>query len=191
LTGNRSEIHDGVAALYWHALYTRHQHERFVARYLSNFGHKIFLPLYSATHRWQDRTKQLWLPLFPGYVFIQGGLERRTQIVSAPGVSMIVGWAGRPAVIPQEEIDAVRHMVESPLRIEPHSYLQCGERVRINAGPLQGVQGFLVRKKNLFRVVVSLEVLGRSAGVEIDMSSIERLVSPELALATQSLPACI
>lgn len=104
---------------------------------------------------------------------------------------MIVGWAGRPAVIPQEEIDAVRRMVESPLRIEPHSYLQCGERVRINDGPLQGVQGFLVRKKNLFRVVVSLEVLGRSAGVEIDMSSIERLVSPDLASATQSLPACI
>jgi transcription antitermination factor NusG len=191
LMGNKPEVQSTGAVLHWHALYTRHQHEQSVARHLSNCGHKVFLPLYSVTHKWQDRTKQLHLPLFPSYVFFQGGLDRQTQIVSAPGVSSIVGWAGRPAIIPQEEIDTVLRMVESPFHIESHAYLQCGERVRIKDGPLQGVEGVLVRKKNLFRLVVSLKLLGRSAAVEISMSSIERVVPSHLAIETQQLPTCI
>jgi transcription antitermination factor NusG len=160
---------------HWHALYTRHQHEKSVAQTLANKGHEIFLPLIGAMHQWQDRTKQLWLPLFPKYVFIRGGLDRRIQVLSTPGLSHIVGSAGHPAIIPQNQMDAVRRMIESSLQVESHSFLQAGDRVRVEAGPLKGIEGVLVRQKNKCRLVVSVELLGSAAAVEIDISCVTRI----------------
>jgi transcription termination/antitermination protein NusG len=71
LTENGTEAPTPGVGLNWYALYTRHQHEKAVAQILTNKGLEVFLPLYSVAHRWQDRTKQLWLPLFPCYVFLQ------------------------------------------------------------------------------------------------------------------------
>lgn len=159
----------------WHALYTRHHHEKPIARMLFSKGHEVFLPMYAASRRWQDRIKHLSLPLFPCYVFIRGGLDRQLQIMSTPGVFSLVGWAGHPAAIPENQIEGLRQMADSSMRIQPHAYLACGDRVRIKSGTLQGLEGILVRKKNVSRLVVSLEMLGRSAAVEIDASCLETL----------------
>jgi len=190
-TENGLKAEDPGVACHWYALYTRHQHEKAVARILSNKGHDVFLPLYGAAHRWQDRTRQLSLPLFPCYVFLRGGLDRQLQILTTPGVYTIVGWAGRPAVIPQAEIDAVRQLVESFLRVEPHPFLKCGDRVRVKSGSLQGLEGILVRKKNVFRLVISVEMLGRSAAVEVDRSCLERVSSPHAWVAPQQVSSRI
>jgi transcription antitermination factor NusG len=189
--GNESEIQDSGAEREWHALYTRHQHEKPIARILSNKGHEVFLPLYAVTRQWQDRTMPLVLPLFPCYVFVRGGLDRQIQILSTPGVFAIVGWVGHPAIIPQEQIEAVRQMVESSVHIEPYPYLKCGDRMGVKSGPMQGLEGILVRKKNLFRLVISLEMLGRSAAVEIDISCVERLGPAPLQVAPHRLAACV
>lgn len=170
----------------WHALYTRHQHEKAVARALSYKGHEVFLPLVSATRHWQDRTKQLWLPLFPCYVFVRAGFERQIQILSTPGMISVVAWGGRPALIPKGQIDAVRQMIEGTFQVEPCSFLQNGTRVKVVAGPLRGIEGILVRKKDLYRLVVSVELLGRSAAVEIDISSIEASEPFPAPIATKS-----
>jgi transcription antitermination factor NusG len=157
----------------WHALYTRHQHEKPIARILSSKGHEVFLPLYAVARRWQDRSKRLCLPLFPCYVFIRGGLDHPLQILSTPGVFTVVGWAGHPAAIPESQIESLRQMTEGSTRLEPHPYPVCGDRVRVRSGTLQGLEGILVRRKNISRLVVSLEMLGRSAAVEIDASYLE------------------
>ncbi len=167
--------HDMDVSSVWYALYTRHQHEKTVAEILSKKGFQIFLPLCSAVHRWKDRIKQLSVPLFPCYVFFRGGLDRRLQIVTTPGVYVIVGTAGRPGVIPQAEIDAIRQVVESSVRVEAHPFLKCGDWVRIKSGPLEGIEGILVRKKNQFRLVLSVELLAKSAAVEVDFSTVERV----------------
>src|SRR4029077_10160466 len=159
----------------WHALYTRHKHEKAIALALSNKGFEVFLPLYSATHRWKDRNKQLLLPLFPCYVFLHGGLDRQLCIMTTPGIHMLITSGGRPAAVPDEQISAVRHLVEKTQRVEPHPFLESGDRVRVKSGPLMGVEGFLVRKKNLFRLVVSVEILGKSAATEVDASAVERV----------------
>jgi transcription antitermination factor NusG len=164
----------------WHALYTRHQYEKIVAQALSGKGFEIFLPQYRTVHRWKDRRKELVLPLFPNYVFIRGGLDRMLNILTTPGVHSVVAWGGRPADIPQEEIDVVRRLVESPLRIEPHPFLKCGDWVRIKSGPLEGIQGILVRKKSAFRLVLSVEMLAKSAAVEVDISVVERVHGAEM-----------
>ncbi len=168
----------------WYALYTRHQHEKAVAQSLSSKGFEIFLPLYTVAHRWKDRTKQLSLPLFPCYVFFRGGLDRWLQIVTTPGVNAVVGCGGRAGVIPQTEIEDVRQVVESSLRVEPHPFLNCGDRVRIKSGPLVGIEGILIRKKNLFRLILSVAMLGKSAAVEVDASLVERVAAHKTELVS-------
>lgn len=164
----------------WHALYTRHQHEKTVHQILTTKGFDTLLPLYQTARRWKDRTKLLSLPLFPCYVFLKGGLERRLDIMTTPGIHALVSSAGQPVAISPNEIDAIRRAVESGLHVEPHPLLNCGEWVRVKAGPLAGVQGILVRKKNLYRLVLSVPILGKAAAVEVDAFLVEGLSSKRL-----------
>jgi len=159
----------------WYALHTRHQHEKTVDRILINKGFDTFLPLYSTTHNWKDRTKALSLPLFPCYVFLKGGIERRLQIITTPGIHGVVSSGGRPAVIPDFEIEAIRRAVESGARVEAHPFLKCGNWVRVMCGPLTGVEGILVRKKNVSRLVLSVEILGTAAAIEVSAFHVEPL----------------
>jgi transcription antitermination factor NusG len=157
----------------WYAIYTRHQHEKVVAQILTSKGFKTFLPLCQAAHQWKDRTKELRMPLFPCYVFLNGGLERRLQIVTTPGIHGFVSYGGQPAAIPDSEIGAIRRVLESGVRIEAHPFLKSGDRVRIKSGPLAGINGILVRKKNLSRLVLSVEMLGKAASMEVDALQVE------------------
>jgi transcription antitermination factor NusG len=157
----------------WWALYTRHQHEKTVAEMLSAKGFEVFLPLYESIRRWKDRSKMLTLPLFPCYVFVRGGLNRRLQVVTTPGVHMILFRGETVAIIPEAEIQAIRKVVEGPFRVEPHPFLKCGERVRVTRGSLEGVEGVLVRKKNLYRLVLSVDMMAQSVAVEIDATDVE------------------
>jgi transcription antitermination factor NusG len=159
----------------WFALYTRHQHEKSVAQLLERKGVEVFLPLYKALHRWKDRVKELSLPLFPNYVFVLGGDERRGAILATPGVYDFVRQGGWPAPIPSQEIEAVRTAVARGLHVEPHPFLNTGDRVRVKSGPLEGVEGILVRKKGLYRLVLSVEMLERSIAVEAEAADVERV----------------
>ena len=159
----------------WYALFTRHQHEKSVAFALSSKNHEVYLPLYRSVRRWQDRAKQLLFPLFPCYVFVREGMDRQLQILTTPGVLHIVGSGGRPEIVPQSQLEAVRRIVESSFPVESHPLLQSGDRVRIKSGPLTGLEGILTRKKGLARLVVSMDLLGRSAAVEIDDLNVERI----------------
>ena len=152
----------------WYAIYTRHQHEKTVADSLSNNGIEVFLPTYGVIRQWKDRKKHLLLPLFPCYVFLHGGLERRVKILSTPGVYSFVSIGGHPAAILETEIEAIRKAVTSGLRAEPFPFLQCGDRVRVKAGPLTGIEGILIRKKSTFRLILSAELLQKSIAVEVD-----------------------
>jgi transcription antitermination factor NusG len=190
LMGNKLEAQAPGELRPWHVLYTRHQHEKPIARILSSQGQEVFLPLYAAAHRWRDRTKQLSLPLFPCYVFIRGGIDFQHQVLRTPGVFTIVGWAGHPARIPDGQIEGIRRMVESSVRVEPYPYLTCGDRVRIRWGTLRGLEGILVRNKNLSRLIISLEMLGRSAAVEIDVSCLERVAAGPIPIVPRRLSHC-
>jgi transcription antitermination factor NusG len=159
----------------WYAIYTRFRHEKTVAQILTRKGLEIFLPLYESAHRWEDRTKLVSLPLFPCYVFLKGSLDRRLDIMNTPGFHALVSTAGQPAAIPPDEIEAIRRTIESGAHVNPHPFMKCGERVRVKCGPLIDVEGILVRMKNQFRLVVSVEMLGKAVAVEVDASVVERV----------------
>jgi transcription antitermination factor NusG len=163
----------GEDAASWWAIYTRHQHEKVVAQVLSTKGFQVFLPLYDSVRRWKDRNKTLSLPLFPCYVFVHGGLGRRLQVLTTPGVHTILYNGDKIAMIPNLEIEAIRRAATAPAQVQPYPFLKCGERVRVKRGSLEGVCGILVRKKSLFRLVLSVEMLAQSVAVEIDSADVE------------------
>jgi transcription antitermination factor NusG len=157
----------------WWAIYTRHQHEKTVADMLSTKGFDVFLPLYDSMRRWKDRKKLISLPLFPCYVFVKGGFERKLQVVSTPGVHMMLYRGDKVAIIPEEEMAAIRTVVEGRFQVEPHPFLKCGQRVRVLRGAMEGVEGILTRKKNLFRLVLSVDMLAQSVAVEVNAADVE------------------
>jgi transcription antitermination factor NusG len=163
----------------WWAVYTRHQHEKAVADTLGAKGFEVFLPLYDSTRRWKDRTMVLSLPLFPCYVFVRGSLNRKLQVVTTPGIHMILYRGEQVAVIPDEEIEAIQRAVEGSSSVEPHPFLKCGTRVRVKRGPLDGVEGILIRKKNLLRLVLSVDMLAQSVSVEVLASDVEPCSAPD------------
>ncbi len=167
------DIPDAQIDAPWWAVYTRHQHEKTVAEMLVAKDFAVFLPLYETTRRWKDRKKLLALPLFPCYVFVRGGMDRKLQVVSTPGIHMILYRGDRIATIPDQEIEAIRRAVEGSYSVEPHPFLKCGMRVRVVRGALEGVEGILIRKKNLCRLILSVDMLAQSVAVEVHAADVE------------------
>lgn len=152
----------------WYALYTRHQHEKTIALHLDKLGFQVFLPMYREVHQWKDRCKIVDLPLFPSYVLFSGDLNRRIEILNVPGVYFLLNFEGKAAAIPRAELDSVCRALESKLPIEPCPFVKSGERVRVYAGPLAGVEGVVARRRDSLRLILSVETLCRSVAVEVD-----------------------
>jgi len=162
------------AGLNWYALYTCPRHEKCVAQQIEQRSIACFLPLYRSVRRWKDRRKVLELALFPGYVFVRLALQDRLRVLQLPSAVRLVSFNGQPAVLPEAEIEALRQRLTGG-GAEPHPYLRVGRRVRVCGGPMQGLEGIIVRKKDRCRVVFSLDLLMRSVAVEIDESDVEPL----------------
>ena len=94
-------------------------------------------------------------------------------MLTTPGVYMILCEGERVATIPEEEIQAIRRTVDGNIRVEPHPFLKCGEQVRVIRGSLSGLEGILVRKKNTFRLVLSVSMLAQSVAVEVYAEDVE------------------
>jgi transcription antitermination factor NusG len=159
----------------WYAAYTRANHERRVAVQLAERGLENFLPQYESVRMWKDRRVRLQMPLFPGYVFVHLALQKRMQVLHVPGVACLVGFAGRPVAVPQGEFEKIRGFLNKGFRGEPHPYLHAGRHVRVSSGPLEGMEGIVVRRKNGSRLVISLELIQRAMAVDVEEASLEAL----------------
>ncbi len=156
----------------WLAIVVKSKHEKIAARLLREKGYEEFLPLYRARRRWSNRTAELDLPLFPGYVFCRCDGDIKSRIVTTPGVLRIVGFNNRPAPIPDEEIEAIRLTLASGRPIVPWTGPRKGDMVRIVDGPLKGVFGIVERVNQERYLVVSVALLQRSVAVSIEPESV-------------------
>jgi transcription antitermination factor NusG len=161
---------DGSLQKFWYAVHVRSRFESQISTVLRSKGYEEFLPTYRCRHQWSDRAKELDLPLFPGYLFSRFDARERLSILKSPGVIGIVGLGKAPIPISDEEIEAIQAIVRSGLPAEPWTHLTVGSRVFIEAGPLAGLEGIVVNVDKKFRLVVSVRLLQRSIGVEIERS---------------------
>src|SRR6267378_4252232 len=152
----------------WFAVRVRSNYERVTAIHLRERGYEEFAPCYQTERQWSDRRKRLDQFLFPGYVFCRFDVEHRLPVLTAPGVVSLVGFGKTPSPIPEHEMQHVRSMTGSGLLVTPWPFLQLGQQVVIEHGPLEGVEGILQQVKGKFRLVVSICLLQRSVSTEVD-----------------------
>ena len=157
----------------WFAVQTRARHEKVVAQRLDERGITSFLPLVKAVHHWSDRRKTVDLPLFSCYVFakLAASSDQRFRTLTVNGVLALVGSGRRGASIPDEQIEAVRKLVQEQLPCQPYPFLKIGQRVRIRGGALEGVEGILVSQTE--NRVVSVDAIQRSLAVRIEGYDLE------------------
>jgi transcription antitermination factor NusG len=160
---------------HWYALYTWANHEKRVKQQLEQRSVESFLPVYEAVRRWKDRKMRLQVPLFPGYIFVRIALEERLNVLRVPSVVRLVGFNGHPSPLPQEEIEGLKRGLASGVQVEPHPFLTVGRRVRVKVGPLEGLKGIIIRRKNRLRIVISLDLIHRAAAVEIAAEDLEEI----------------
>ena len=177
-------LSDALQPSRWFALYTTARHEKRVAEHLLQRQIECYVPLYRSERKWSDGSRvTLELPLFPCYLFIHIQRKERGSVLAVPGALAVVGGTGgEPAALPDATIDALRSGLE--LRhAQPHPLLTVGQRVRIRSGALAGLEGIVVRNKNGFRVVMTLEHIMQSYSVEVDLEDLELLSPGDLSYA--------
>jgi transcription antitermination factor NusG len=168
----------------WYALNIFPRHEKKVAAALDRKGYEAYLPVYCGRHRSAGRFQDVWLPLFPGYVFCRFDVQCRLPILQTSGVLSIVGIGRTPMPADDSEIEAVRRLEEPSwgLKPRPWPFLRVGNRVQVVEGPLRGLEGVLIDEVKDSRFVVSLNLLQRAVAVPID----RRWVRPAETPAVQS-----
>lgn len=169
----------------WFALQVRYQYESIVTAHLSGKGYEWLLPLYKRRRRWSDRIKEIEQPLFPGYVFCRFNPLNRLPILTTPGVSLIVGYGKIPAPIDESEISAIQSAVKSGLPTQPWPFVHIGQRVRIEQGPLCGLEGTLLESRGRHRLVLSVTLLQRSMAVQVDNAWVTPITQPRLVYTVQ------
>jgi transcriptional antiterminator NusG len=162
----------------WFALQVRARQEAGVAAQLMGQGFEGFLPYYKLRKRWSDRVKQFDAPLFPGYLFCRFDPHNRLPILKTPGVIQVVSFNNVPAEVDESEIQSIQRLVASGIQHQPCPFLNVGDRVRINSGPLLGLEGLLTDVKGSHRLVLSVSLLQRSVAVEIDSAFVTALARP-------------
>jgi transcription antitermination factor NusG len=158
---------------HWYAVAVGSRHEKMVTLHLKMRGLTFFLPVYRSVRRWKDRRKELDLVLYPGYVFVNLDLRHRMRVLEAPGVLRFVTFQGHPAPVKDSEIESLTVGLARGSKAEPHPYLQRGKRVRVVRGALAGTEGIMVRRKERFRLVLSIDLIMRSMMVEVDEADVQ------------------
>ncbi len=161
---------------FWYAVYVKSRHEFRVHELLTKTGIEAFLPAVQMLRRWKDRKKLVIFPLFPGYMFVHipEQKDHMLAVLKTHGVvRFLSAKPGKPAQVPNVQINSLKTLMESKTPVEPYPYLREGQRVRIKNGSLAGVEGILVKRKGQHILVLSVDILQQGASVKIDALDVE------------------
>jgi len=157
----------------WFAVYTFSRHEKRVEQQLRVRDIESYLPLYQTPRKWRDGSKGLLqLPLFPNYLFVHIGCGGRVPVLKVPGVISVVGTGPQPCPVPDSYIGLLRDGLQHG-KIKPHPNLAAGARVQVHRGAMTGIEGVLLRHKNVLRVVLSIEMIRKSVALEVSIEDIK------------------
>jgi len=160
---------------HWYAFVTKPRHEKKISNYMEKAGIVHFLPLRKTLNQWKDRRRWVEAPLFSCYIFSYVQYVSRYDILKVPSVVRIVGFNNRPTPVRQEEIDAIRRMLQTGIELEVQEGLLPGDPVKITTGPLEGLEGILSEQRGGKWFVVYVSAIGKSVSVDISETGLEKL----------------
>jgi transcription antitermination factor NusG len=157
----------------WHAVYVRSRAEKKAHTDLQIKDIETFLPLQRKLRQWSDRKKWVEMPLIPGYLFVRISRKEYDTIFQSSYVVSYVRFEGTAAIIPENQIDYLKMMLNDDKEIEiSQENFAPGQMIEVVSGPLIGLRGKLIRNKGKSKVAVELQQLGYTAMVEIKAENI-------------------
>lgn len=159
---------------HWHAVHVKARHEKIVAQVLEEKNIEVFLPMRAIQRKWSDRTKIVDFPLFPNYLFVFIELISKKIVLQTRGVVRIIGNP-LPIEIPVEDIESIKAFIRNKVEIDPYPHFVSGKAMEVTQGPFKGIRGILDRKKGKYRLVIRMDIIHMSAGIEIDIADVRML----------------
>jgi len=161
----------------WFVLRVKPRHEKHVATAIGHNDCEHLLPQYRSRRHWKQRSVDLDLPLFPGYVFCKFGRSSWSPIMSLPGVIDVVRSGRKPVAVCDDEIRSLTILQRNIIALEPWPYVRVGEKVQIIYGPLSGVVGSFIEARGKRNLVLSVDLVGRSVLVHLDVDSADPTIA--------------
>jgi len=161
---------------HWYVIHAHSRHEAKVELTLQGKNIETFFPRVTVPSRRRDRKLLIKAPLFPGYLFVHTDLNDRAynNIIRNPSVVRILGFKGQCNEVPAETVASIQKLLNSGQPVFPWAKLTPGKQVRIVEGPLAGATGVILRRKQgKSRLVVGVELLGRSVCAELAEETVE------------------
>ena len=152
----------------WLAVYTRPRHEKTVEKEFQKKRFEVYLPMLKERRKWSDRKKWVEFPMFRSYVFVRIKIKNTMFALQTPGVVKIIKFGGEVAVVPDENIKAIKLMIEGGYKPKPLNYFIKGDPVEVKDGPLKGLVGEVVRLDKNDRLVIRIDVIQHSISIQIN-----------------------
>ncbi|MDZ7724284.1 MAG: UpxY family transcription antiterminator [candidate division KSB1 bacterium] len=158
----------------WYAFVTRPRHEKKVKLELDEAGIENFLPLRKTLNQWKDRKRWVEAPLFSSYIFCHIPFVYRYEVIKVPSVARIISFKDKPTPVRDEEIYAIKMLLEQNVDVQVQNGLDIGEHVRIGSGLLMGYEGQVVEARGVYYFAIQIECIGKTVLVDIRNVKIER-----------------
>jgi len=162
---------------FWFALYTKPRSEFKAAEQLDGVLIDYYLPTITSVKQWSDRRKKITEPIIRGYIFIKANERERLTALEQFSVVRCVTERGRPAVIPEWQIDNLKKMLEYPGKFYERPGLTPGKKIKIKEGPFAGVTGTYQENENDRTISVSIELLNRSVIAHLPQESVIEIIN--------------
>jgi len=144
----------------WHVVYTKPKWEKKVAERLNEIGVVTYCPLITKVSQWSDRKKIVSIPLFNSCIFVQIEEKERNRIFEVTGAVRYLFWLGKPAMVRDSEIEAIRNWL-SGLDVYEVSLDQWkkGDKIVLDSGPFVS-QPAIIQEVKQNHYILILESMG-------------------------------
>ena len=143
----------------WFALYTKPHNEKKVAEKFLSMGIEAYCPTIVVEKQWSDRKKKIQQPLLNSYVFVKLNDQERALVFAVPGVVRYLFWLGKPAIVKDSEILAIKEMLEESYKAITVTGVQPGSTITLQEGVFKGQSATFVEQKGNKTILV-LDGLG-------------------------------
>lgn len=155
----------------WRVAHTKSRREKTLAHYLARAGIGYYLPMFSRQQSSDKRVRRSLLPVFNGYLFFRADDFDRHKAMRSNHIARIIDVGDEIKLI--QELSQIEKALSGDTKVYPYDFIQKGQWVRVNKGPLKGVEGRIVRKDSNYRLVLSVESILQSISVSIEADQVE------------------
>ncbi len=158
---------------HWWVIYTKARQEKSLARDLFAYRIPFYLPLIKKTTVLKGRKRISFIPLFSGYVFLFSSETERIKSMTTNRVSRILSVSDPQQLI--FDLEQIRRLIASNAPLSVEQKLAPGNRVRVKQGALMGLEGTVLVRRGVTRLLVRVNFLQKGASVEMDDYLLEKL----------------